>query len=113
MDRDTLRRLVKQYVDAYIESEIPDFPAKSARFRYLFSRLRHTALAVIENIAAELSQSDFRPMAFELTFGGRDGTLPGITIREGEGELSLSGAVDRDYCFRRIETAEAAGEEPA
>ena len=34
-------------------------------------------------------------MAFELTFGGRDGTLPGITIREGEGELSLSGAVDR------------------
>ena len=95
VDRDTLRRLVKQYVDAYIESEIPDFPAKSARFRYLFSRLRHTALAVIENIAAELSQSDFRPMAFELTFGGRDGTLPGITIREGEGELSLSGAVDR------------------
>lgn len=50
---------------------------KSARFRYLFSRLRTTAYAIVENVADELSQSDFVPLEFELGFGGRDGQLPG------------------------------------
>ena len=34
-------------------------------------------------------------MAFELGFGGRDGTLPAITIQEGDATLSVSGKVDR------------------
>ena len=37
----------------------------------------------MENVADELSQSDFVPLEFELGFGGRDGRLPAITIREG------------------------------
>ena len=49
---------------------------------------------MIENIADELSQSDFRPIAFELGFGG-GGELPAITIREGDTVLSVSGKVDR------------------
>lgn len=95
VEKGELRRLVRHYVDLYVETEIPGFDEKSARFRYLFSRLRHTALAVIENIAAELAESDFRPMEFELAFGGRDGTLPAVTIREGDTTLSVSGKVDR------------------
>ena len=93
-DKGELRRLVKTYVDRYIEECIDHYEEKSARFRYLFSRLRTAAFAVIENIADELSQSDFVPLAFELGFGG-DGELPAITIREGDTTLSLSGKVDR------------------
>ncbi len=95
IDREELRRIVKRWVDEYIAREIPDFPARSARFRYLFSRLRHRALAVIENVAAELAVSDFRPMEFELGFGGRDGKLPAVTVRDADGDLSVTGKVDR------------------
>ena len=34
-------------------------------------------------MAEELAASDFKPVAFELGFGGRDGTLPAITVSGG------------------------------
>ena len=94
VEKKELRRLVRHYIDAYVTEELPGFDEKSARFRYLFSRLRNMAYAVIENIAAELAESDFRPMEFELGFGGKDGKLPDISIREGDTDLSVSGKVD-------------------
>lgn len=89
-----LHRLVQHYVDAYADQQIDRYQEKNARFRYLFRRLQSAAIAVIENIAAEMRQSDFVPMAFELGFGG-SGELPAITIQEGETTLSVSGKVDR------------------
>ncbi len=95
VDRDELHRLVNHYVKQYTLTEIPNFSEKSARFRYLFGRLRHMAVNVMEDIAAELAESDFRPIAFELGFGGKDGALPAVTVREGDTTLSVSGKVDR------------------
>lgn len=90
-----LEALVRRYVEEYTRREIGDLGGKTARFRYLFARLRRAAMAVIRNVAEELSVSDFRPVAFELAFGGKDGRLPAVTIREGETELSVTGKVDR------------------
>lgn len=94
VDHETLRSMVRTYVDRYAKECIDHFEAKSARFRYLFSRLRSSAYTMIENIADELANSDFKPMAFELGFGG-GGELPAITIHEGDTTLSVSGKVDR------------------
>ena len=92
---DELRRMVRDYVKRYADECIDDYPHKSARFRYLFSRLRETAYSIILSIAEEMRQSDFAPVSFELSFGGRDGDLPAITVREGGASLSVSGKVDR------------------
>lgn len=94
VEKDELHRLVRHYMEQYIATEIDHYQEKSARFRYLFGRLRHTAMAIIENIAEELAQSDFKPMAFELDFSAK-GDLPGITIHEGDTTLSVGGKVDR------------------
>ena len=101
VERDELRRLVNHYVKEYTLTEIPDFAEKSARFRYLFGRLRRMALSVMEDIAAELAQSDFKPIAFELGFGGKDGAMEAVTIREGDTTLSVSGKVDRVDGWRK------------
>ena len=90
-----LRRLVREYTDRYAREEIDGYQEKSARFRYLFSRLRTAAYAIVEDMAGELAQSDFFPVAFELGFGGKDGQLPAVTITEGDQRLSVSGKVDR------------------
>ena len=95
VESEELKQLVERYVERYANEEIPEFAEKSARFRYLFTRLRKTAYRIVENIAAEMRQSDFSPLAFELGFGGKDGKLPAITITEEDTTLSVTGKVDR------------------
>ena len=88
------RRLTEQYVDRFAEESLDRLRDRNARFRYLFARLKQTALRIVESLAAELAESDFVPMAFELSFG-EGGDLPAITIAEGDATLQLSGKVDR------------------
>ena len=94
VEREDLRTLVRRYIEEYAARELPDLAGKSARFRYLFARLRTTAYAVVEQAAEELRHSDFIPLEFELSFGdGRD--LPAVVISEPDGELRVGGKVDR------------------
>ena len=69
--------------------------AAEAGLRVEMLPLRTTAEDIVDRMAEELAESDFKPVAFELGFGGRDGTLPAITIQEGDATLSVSGKVDR------------------
>jgi len=95
VSREELRALVDRYIEEYAASYIDGYQQKSARFRYLFSRLRKSAFSIVEEMAEELTESDFRPIAFELGFGGRDGKIPAITVTEGPTELHVTGKVDR------------------
>ena len=93
--RRELSAMVRRYTEEYAATVIDGYGEKSARFRYLFSRLRETALAIVENVLDELDNSDFCPLAFELGFGGRAGALPAITVTAGDTTLSVTGKVDR------------------
>ena len=95
VDNKELHRLTRQYIDQYAEQELHNFQNRTPRFRYLFNRLRTNAYAIIDQVAEELRHSDFVPMAFELGFGGKDGTLPAVTISRPDGELRVGGKVDR------------------
>ena len=94
VEREELRALVRRYIEEYAARELPDLEGKSARFRYLFARLRNTAYAVVEQVAEELRNSDFIPLEFELSFGD-GGDLPAVVISEPDGELRVGGKVDR------------------
>ena len=95
VDNKELHRLTRQYIDQYAEQELHNFQNRTPRFRYLFNRLRTNAYAIIDQVAEELRHSDFVPMAFELGFGGKNGTLPAVTISRPDGELRVGGKVDR------------------
>nr|WP_326127012.1 PD-(D/E)XK nuclease family protein [uncultured Oscillibacter sp.] len=94
VEREDLRALVRWYIEEYAARELPDLEKKSARFRYLFARLRNTAYAVVEQAAEELRHSDFIPLEFELSFGD-GGALPAVVVSEPDGELRVGGKVDR------------------
>ena len=94
-ERPALAAMVRRYTEEYAQAVIDGYGEKSARFRYLFSRLRETALMIVENVLDELDSSDFRPLAFELGFGGRNGQLPASTVTAGDTTLSVTGKVDR------------------
>ena len=89
-----IRQMVRSCIDRYTEEYLPNLQEKSARFRYLFSRLRTTAYAIMEQVAEEQRCSDFVPIAFELGFGdGKE--LPSVVISDAGAQLRLSGKVDR------------------
>ena len=89
-----LEELLDGVIEQYMDAAMPGFDGRDARFKYLFRRLRKTLRMIVENVAEELSQSDFVPMAFELGFG-EDGALPAISIRAGDAALTVAGKVDR------------------
>lgn len=89
-----LRTMISRCIDEYAAREYANFQDRSARFRYLFRRLKRTVVSVVENVAEELRQSDFVPLAFELEFSSH-GDLPVIAISEADTELCLMGKVDR------------------
>lgn len=89
-----VRALTRKYIELYIEQILHGLQERTARFKYLFGRLRQTAYAIIEQIAEELECSDFIPLAFELTFG-RNKDLPEVHISEPDTELRIRGKVDR------------------
>lgn len=83
-------QLTDKYVDQYIHEEMNDFAEKSARFEYLFRRLRTTVHRVTEDMWQELKDSKFQPFEMEL-----DLTADGILEPDEEGEVPLTGQVDR------------------
>ena len=90
--------MTERHMDEYIRAAVGQLQEGEARLRYLLRRLRGTVQTVVANVAEELRQSSFVPLAFELSF--RDGgALPAITIREAGTDAVL-------WVFRGYEAAE-------
>ena len=94
LSKERLHALTRQAVSAYIDRELPDLTEKTARFRYLFRRLVESTYRIMDEVADELRESDFEPLAFELSFGA-GGNLPAISLRTEGGEVRVVGQVDR------------------
>ena len=90
--REQVRDFASACVAEYIARDIPDFDTKSARFRYLFGRIRRSLNVLVDNLYDEFSRSSFRPLDFELSFSG---DLPPVPIETETGRASLRGVVDR------------------
>ncbi len=90
----TVKKLLRAAVQTYIDETLGGLEDKTARFRVLFRRLVKSVETILENILAEIRQSEFQPIDFELDFS-RGGDLPPVTCQEGDVSVSLSGKVDR------------------
>ena len=94
VDDKKIRELTDQAVIEYIQTEMDGMKGQTARFRYLFGRLKENVYQVVENMAEELRDSDFEPMEFELNFS-HDPDLKSIRLGENEEGLQLTGIADR------------------
>ncbi len=88
------RALVKRAVEQYLTEELGNLEEQPPRFRYLFRRLLRSVELIAENVVAELRESDFEPLDFELDFGDRK-SLPAVELDEAGIRLAISGYVDR------------------
>lgn len=87
-------QIIERYIDRFAEESLGGLRDKSARFRYLFRRLKKTAYAIVHNVANELAVSDFEPYAFELEFS-EESKMKAVKIEAANTTLSVGGKVDR------------------
>lgn len=84
---------VNKILDTYAYLHLGGLEDKTARFLYLFKRMKKTAIALILHLSKELSQSDFVPTDFELNIGN---DIPKYTLKVSDDiNISLYGSVDR------------------
>ena len=88
---------LKEYVDKYIIQYIEQLQLPeeflTGRFKYIVSKNRSIILATLEQMAAEMAQSDFEPSDFELRI--QRGENSGYVVPLKEGKVSLGGVIDR------------------
>ncbi|MBS7315529.1 MAG: PD-(D/E)XK nuclease family protein [Clostridiaceae bacterium] len=90
--REEVREFARACVLDYIARDIPDFQTKTARFQYLFHRIRHSLDILIDNLYDEFSKSSFLPLDFELSFSE---DMPPVQIKTRHGSATLRGIADR------------------
>ena len=90
VDEAQIGALADKYVDKYIEEEMHGFADKTARFAYLFRRLRTTVRQVTADMWRELRESKFQPLDLELDLGAQGVLEPG-----GPEDTPLTGRADR------------------
>ena len=99
LSREMIITEVGEIIDGYAERHLGGMEDKSERFRYLFYRIKSTAVNLVAHIVEELRQSDFRPADFELSIGE---DIPAYTISLPDGgEVRICGSVDRVDCMQR------------
>ena len=91
---DECLKLAEKYVKKYVDEVMNGLEGKSARFKYLFYRLKSGVMSIARDVAEEFLNSDFNPLDFELEFA-KDGDLPPVKIDCGDVQLELEGKVDR------------------
>ncbi len=95
LDEEECRRLVRQMLDDYLEEALGGEVDKTARFKYLFTRMANTLVRLIEHLAMEFAVCDFSPAAFELPIA-KDSQVPPLELVVlGRGTIWVEGVVDR------------------
>ena len=95
-----VREMALQYANTYQQNYFADLSDDSGRQEYLFRRNIQELLAVVEELWAELNQSDFEPAGFEVEFGPQ-GQMPPVSIPGGAMPAYLRGFVDRLDVYRQ------------
>ena len=87
---------LKDYVAELYENKKEEYAVyqTTGRYRYYWNKLQKTASYAIDVLNEQLSAGDFKPEAFEWTFG-RGRTRPLEIPLEGGGSLKLQGKIDR------------------
>ena len=86
--------LVERYMEPYLTERLGQVDCLSPRQRYLYRRNSQEAEILLRELSQELAQSDFRPCALELKFGGSS-PLPALEITGSRGKGRLDGTIDR------------------
>ncbi|MCQ2449828.1 MAG: exodeoxyribonuclease V subunit gamma [Clostridia bacterium] len=100
-NREHFGQLTDEVIAESVHRYVVEFTSKISGFsgfetphiRLMLENIERCSVEVIMQLRDEFAQSDFKPCAFELKFGQND--LPHIRVPYDDGEVLLTGSVDR------------------
>lgn len=93
--KENLSDLISSHLLEYVNTHMGGLEDKTARFKYLFAQLEIAAKNLITHILKELSQSEFKPVSYELEIKENSDIKP-LTLQMPTGEhISIEGKIDR------------------
>ena len=95
LSEEQCRKLVRQSLDDYLQDAMGGELDKTARFRYLFTRMANTLVRLIHHLAMEFAVCDFEPVAFELVIAKDSSVTPLELEMPDGGKIWVEGIVDR------------------
>lgn len=95
----TVKQLIKEELDQYIEIVMGGVQDKTSRFLYLYNRMRLSILKIVEQLHEELLQSDFTPCDFELEISADAEVTPLLLQGEDGTTVTVAGKIDRVDCY--------------
>ena len=93
LDTVKINSVISAVSEEYANRHFGGLASKSARFNYLFDSVKEASVALVEHLIAELSQSDFTPVDFELDIGN-DISAYRLELADGL-TVTVTGKVDR------------------
>ena len=94
LSENDLEMLTDMYIEDYLNSVKGYKSVENETLKFAVSRLSRSLKEVVKHIAAEITQSDFKPVACELKIG-KDGEVPPAEFDFEGGKISVSGSIDR------------------
>ena len=95
LSEETIREMVRQYLDDYLQEAMGGEPEKTARFKYLFTRMSNTLVRLIRHLALEFSVTQFEAVAFEMPIAENSSVTP-LRLQTPDGaDIWVEGIVDR------------------
>ena len=92
-DEETCEELAEKYLAEYCDMLLAG-REKSGRFKYLLGQTKEKVRRIAREVVAELRDSDFEPLDFELSFDDGGDLPPGVISADGT-SVRLSGKIDR------------------
>lgn len=95
MSKDEVYRAVEELLNLYYESNMSPDEVQTLRMQYQYKNLSKTICIIAEKMIKEFSQSDFKPIDFELPIDNDSEVKPIIINLDDGGTIRLRGSVDR------------------
>lgn len=95
MEKASIKSLINETLNNYLEKNLDGIDGKTERFKYLFYRVNNVMMILINHIIEEFSQSEFVPLDFELDISERGDILP-LKLETSNGcTIKIKGKIDR------------------
>ncbi len=92
LDQDTLNNLTDSYINEYLNSIIGFKSIRNAKHEFIITKISRSLKEVVNHLALEFSQSDFKPVACELEIGPNG--IP-LEFDYNGGKIVINGSIDR------------------
>lgn len=99
-----IRAAVEGYVEGFLSERLGGREDKTARFLASIEALKGNITDIVTDVLEEINRSDFKPIAYEMSFGSKEGDHAPYLVDNGDIALEVYGQIDRVDGYMRDDT---------